>query len=89
MPELSRFHGIVIRMYMEVGLPHHRSHFHAYYQDEVGVFGLDPIELIAGSMPRRQKRLIEQWAELHRDELLEDWRRLQAGRPPIPIDPLD
>jgi hypothetical protein len=32
MPELSRFFGIIIRMYMEVGQPHHLPHFHAYYQ---------------------------------------------------------
>jgi hypothetical protein len=89
MPELSRFYGIIIRMYMEVGAPHHLPHFHAYYQNEVGVFGLDPIELIAGSLPRRQRRLVEAWAELHQEELQADWQRLQAGQAPLPIEPLD
>jgi Domain of unknown function (DUF4160) len=89
MPELSRFFGIIVRMYMEAGAPHHLPHFHAYYQDEVGVFGLDPIELIAGSMPKRQRRLVEAWAELHQDELLADWQRLQSGQSPEPIDPLE
>jgi hypothetical protein len=88
MPELSRFFGIIIRMYMEVGQPHNRPHFHAYYQDEVAVFSLDPIELLAGSLPRRQRRLVEAWAELHDAELLADWQRLQAGRSPLPIAPL-
>ena len=50
MPELSRFYGIVIRMYCEVG-PHHAAHFHAYYGDDEAVYGLDPIELLAGSLP--------------------------------------
>ena len=89
MPELSRFFGIIIRMYMEVGEPHHRPHFHAYYQDEVAIFGLDPIELIAGSLPRRQRRLVEAWAELRTAELVAAWERLQAGQSPIPIDPLE
>jgi hypothetical protein len=89
MPELSRFFGIIIRMYMEVGGPHHLSHFHAYYQDDVAVVGLDPIELIAGSLPRRQLRLVEAWAELHQAELIADWDRLQAGQKPMPIDPLE
>ena len=31
MPELSRFFGIIIRMYVEAGGPHHLPHFHAYY----------------------------------------------------------
>lgn len=88
MPELSRFFGVIIRMYMEVGQPHHLPHFHAYYHDEVAVFTLDPVDLIAGSLPRRQRRLVEAWAELHQAELEEDWRLLQAGQPPLPIDPL-
>lgn len=53
MPELSRFFGIIIRMYMEAGEPHHLPHFHAYYQDDVAVFSLNPIDLIAGTLPRR------------------------------------
>ena len=89
MPELSRFFGIIIRMYMEVGVPHHTPHFHAYYQDDVAVFSLDPVELIAGSLPRRQRRLAEAWAELHQAELLANWERLQTEELPEPIDPLD
>jgi hypothetical protein len=89
MPELSRFFGIIIRMYMEVGGPHHLPHFHAYYQDEIAVFSLEPVELIAGDLPRRQRRFVEAWAELHQDELMVDWRRLQSGQRPLPIAPLD
>jgi hypothetical protein len=65
MPEIARFFGIIIRMYAEPGAPHHSSHFHAYYQDEVAVYSIDPIDLIGGSLPRRQQRLVEAWAELH------------------------
>lgn len=88
MPEIARFYGIIIRMFAEAGAPHHRPHFHAYYQEHVGVVAIDGIELIAGDLPRRQRRLVEAWAELHGDELLEDWERLQAGEPPLRIDPL-
>jgi len=55
-PELSRFLGIVIRMFVEVGAPHHVAHFHAYYQGDVGTFSIDPIDLIAGSLPQREFR---------------------------------
>ena len=89
MPELSRFFGIIIRMYFEAAEPHHLPHFHAYYQDDVAVVGVEPIDLIAGSLPRRQRRLVEAWAELHQEELLANWQRLQAGQPPIPISPLE
>ena len=88
MPEISRFFGIVIRMFMEVGEPHHRQHFHAYYQNAIGNVALDPVDLIAGGIPRKQRRLVEAWAELHQDELEDDWSKLQAGRLPKPIEPL-
>lgn len=88
MPELSRFFGIIIRMYAEIGGSHHRLHFHAYYQDYVGIFSLDSVELIAGELPKRQQRLVEAWAELHQAELLQDWTLLAKGRKPLSIKPL-
>ena len=88
MPEISRFFGIIIRMFVEVGTPHHTPHFHAYYQEQVGIFSIDPVELMAGDLPRRQRRFVEAWAELHQDELEADWSTLQDGRVPEPIEPL-
>ena len=78
----------IIRMYVEFGAQHHKPHFHAYYQGKVAVFGVNPVELIAGSFPKRQRGLVEAWTELHQKELMEDWKRLQAGGNPIPIRPL-
>jgi hypothetical protein len=88
MPELTRFLGIIIRMYAEPNVPHHSAHFHAYYQNDVAIYGIDPIELIAGSLPKRQQRLVEAWAELHQTELLSNWELLQTGRLPFHIEPL-
>jgi hypothetical protein len=75
-------------MFVEVGAQHHTPHFHAYYQDDVGIFSIDPIELIAGDLPRRQRRFVEAWAELHQSELKEVWGALQGGHPAGAIDPL-
>ena len=58
------------------------------YQEHVAVVSIEPVEVISGSLPRRQQRLVEAWAELHQQELLVDWERLQDGRSPFPIDPL-
>ena len=88
MPELSRFFGVIIRMYVEPGVPHHRPHFHAYYQNYMVVYGIEPVEMLGGDLPRRQQRLVEAWAELHQGELLENWERLQAGQVPYKIAPL-
>lgn len=88
MPELSRFFGIIIRMFVEVGDPHHLPHFHAYYQDQAAVFAVDTLECLGGSLPKAQQRLVEAWTEIHRSELLQDWALLQSGRPPVKIEPL-
>ncbi len=88
MPEIARFFGIIIRMYAEPNAPHHRPHFHAYYQDAVAIYDIDSIELINGSLPRRQRRFVEAWAELYQEELLANWEQLKAGRLPTKITPL-
>ena len=67
MPELSRFYGIVVRMFTETGERHHRPHIHIYYQESVAVYAIDTIELLAGSLPGRQQRLAEAWIELYQD----------------------
>mgnify|MGYP001764729174 CR=1 FL=1 len=75
-------------MFVEVQAPHHAPHFHAYYQEHVAVYGVEPVEMVAGELPKRQQRLVEAWAELHQQELMADWDRLQTGRKPLPIAPL-
>jgi hypothetical protein len=55
-PELSRFFGIIIRMYVEAGESHHRPHFHAYYQEHAAVFAIDTIERLGGGLPKAQQR---------------------------------
>jgi hypothetical protein len=88
MPELSRFFGIIVRMFPEAGVPHHRPHFHAVYHGARAVFAIDTIECIAGSLPQTQQHLVETWAELHVDELREAWTNLQSGTLPGKIEPL-
>lgn len=59
-------------MYLEAGAQHNTPHFHAYYQDETAVFSIEELEIIAGSLPKRQQRFVEAWGELHKDELFKD-----------------
>jgi hypothetical protein len=89
MPELSRFFGIIIRMYSEPSGVHNEPHFHVYYQEQAAVFTISDISLIAGALPRRQQRLVEAWAELHQEELLADWQLLLEGQKAAPIKPLE
>ena len=87
MPELSRFHGIVIRMYAEAG-PHHSPHLHAYYGSSSAVVSLQTGDVLAGGLPARQRGLVEDWMRAHRAALDDNWRRLQSGESRRPIDPL-
>jgi len=75
-------------MFVEVGEPHHRPHFHAYYQEQAAAFALDTLECLGGGLPKAQQRLVEAWAEIHREELERDWELLQFGQPPVKIEPL-
>lgn len=88
MPELVRFFGIIIRMFVETGERHHMPHIHVYYQEYMAIYTVDPIELLAGELPRRQQRLVEAWMELYQNELLENWHRAQSGEPVQKMTPL-
>jgi Domain of unknown function (DUF4160) len=85
MPELSRFLGIVIGMfYREHGV----AHFHAAYgQHEISI----EIETcrIHGQFPPRALKLVLEWMDLHRSELLEDWELAKHGQPLKRIAPLE
>jgi hypothetical protein len=85
MPEISRFFGIVIRMYYrEHGIPH----FHARYGRRGASIAIESLALLSGSLPPRALGMVLEWAALHHEELLEDWRLLREAQPPRPIAPL-
>ena len=47
-------------------------------------------KILAGALRSRTAlRLIEEWAERHRDDLERNWQRVQAGEPLERIEPLD
>jgi hypothetical protein len=83
MPEIARFHGIIIRMYYD---DRHLPHFHAYHAEYAALFSIDPPALYAGAMPRRQQNIVLGWAEVHQDELLENWERARRGDLPLKIE---
>ena len=85
MPRISEFYGIVIAMYYaEHGLPH----FHALYAGDDASIAIETLEVLAGSLPDRALRLVQEWAVLHRAELHANWRRARDGEPLQPIAPL-
>lgn len=84
MPTISMFYGILIRMYYD---DHNPPHIHAIYGDEKACFTFDG-ELSEGSFPKKQKKLVEAWIEIHRDELTANWKLAQDGETIFRIEPL-
>ena len=86
MPEVSRFFGIVIRMYFD---DHNPPHFHAIYAGNEARVGIDPIIFLEGKLPNRAASMVIEWAALHQRELLQDWDRLRDDQSLIRIEPLE
>ena len=84
MPEISKFYGIIIYMYID---DHNPPHFHVWY-DEYQAEVTIKDGIVRGEMPRRALRLVYEWLDLHRDELMENWERLSNSEAAKKIEPL-
>ena len=78
MPELSRFMGIVIKMIFLDDEKHHKPHVHVKYGDYKDSIGIDG-EVLAGSIPSKQYKLVQAWLIIHEDELYEAWNQAVRG----------
>ena len=85
MPEISRFYGIIVTMFIN---EHNPPPFHIRYDDYRAIVEIKDGR-ITGSLPPRAQRLIDEWLELHRNELLENWELLRRGEQFKRIKPLE
>jgi len=85
MPEISRFFGIIIRMYFG---DHNPPHFHAIYQEDTAEYDINTLLIIRGSLPSRAHAMVLEWASLHREELMEDWKLAIEKKEIKKIEPL-
>lgn len=72
MPEISRFYGIVIKMFFKPK-EHEPSHIHALYGEHIGIFNLQTLEMTEGDLPKRAQDLVKEWLTVHQRELLQMW----------------
>ncbi|WP_418807605.1 DUF4160 domain-containing protein [Phascolarctobacterium faecium] len=87
MPELSRFYKIIIKMqYSDIG-QHNKPHFHAFYAEYKASIGIDG-ELLAGSLPVKELKLVQAWAAIHEEELYKAWNKAVKNEPFEKIEPL-
>ena len=85
MPEISRFYGIVVKMYYN---DHPPSHFHAEYGEAEMVVAIDTLGVVAGRLPPRATGLVMEWAAQHQAELQHAWSQARNAQPLDRIDPL-
>ena len=79
MPIIARFYGILIKMYFkEHGIPH----FYALYAEYNGVFEIESLEMIEGDLPNRAQRMVKEWAELYKNDLLVMWKTQEFKKLP-------
>ena len=74
MPIISMFYGIIIRMFFSDHVP---PHFHASYTEFTAQINIETGEIINGELPRRALRLVQDWTELHRSELMKNYLESQ------------
>ena len=87
MPELSRFFGILVKLiYSDTG-QHAKPHVHVYYGEFEASVGVDG-ELLAGSLPVKQLKLVVAWLAIHEDEVYAAWNRAVRNEPFGKIEPL-
>lgn len=85
-PEISRFFGIVIKIFFA---DHNPPHFHAEYGDRAALVDIRTLTVFSGRLPPRVLGLVIEWATLHQQELFEDWERARAQQPLREIAPLE
>ena len=85
MPEVSRFYGLVIKIFYD---DHNPPHFHAEYGEYEVLVNINTLAVISGRLPARALGMVTEWASLHQQELRAAWERAKQLQPPGHIDPL-
>lgn len=88
MPTISMFYGILVSMFFMDNDRHHLPHIHVRYQGTKASIAIDDGQVLDGSFPPKQLKLVQAWIEIHRDELLADWELAMAGDELFRIPPL-
>ncbi len=78
MPELCRFGGMIIYMLFKDTKHHNKPHVHVYYGEYEASIGIDG-ELLAGSLPAKQLKVIVGWLAFHEEEAYAAWNQAVQG----------
>ena len=83
MPVISRFYGVVIKMYFGAS-EHNPPHFHAIYGEYIGAINIQTGEMIEGDLPKRALKMVQEWEKKNRSDLIEIWNTQKFKKlPPL------
>ena len=88
MPVIAMFYGLIVRMYFFDTDKHHVPHIHVEFGEFSVILAIADGEVLAGEIPKSKLKLAQAWVEIHRDELMADWKLAVEGREVFKIDPL-
>ncbi|AFY60254.1 DUF4160 domain-containing protein [Synechococcus sp. PCC 6312] len=81
MPEISRFYGIIIKIFFA---DHPPPHFHVIYGEYNALFNIETLEMIEGDLPNRAIKIVTEWATIYQQELLKMWQNQEFHKlPPL------
>ena len=86
MPVISYFFGIYIRMYHD---DHNPPHIHVEYQGHEALMSIKEGEVLVGKLPNKARKIVQEWMQIHQQELLDDWQRAVALEPLLRIPGAD
>lgn len=84
MPVISRFYGMVIKMYF-IASEHNPPHIHVIYGEFVGIIDIRNSEMITGDLPAKALAIAKEWTTRNKDALIEMWQT-QDIKPLPPIE---
>ena len=85
MPIICMFRGIKIYIYWREHMP---AHFHAFYGDNEVLVSIEELEVLEGTIPSKQLKMLLGWAAFHQDELRENWELAKNKQELFSIEPL-
>jgi len=88
MPVVSAFYGLIVYLYYKDNKKHRKPHIHVWYQDNEAVLSVPEGEILEGFIPPNKMKLVLAWIEIHKEELLADWKLAAEGQQIFKIDPL-
>ena len=72
MPVISRFYGVIIKMYFRQS-EHNPPHIHALYGEYIGIIDIQTGQMLEGDLPKRALKMVQEWTAQHKDALMKMW----------------